>query len=280
MNDNGERTIREDWQDRQRREGNVPRAVLMKGLHDSINAVIDRWHRAVLARAFAPVSSCATSCLDLGCGYGRLADSARELGLDPLFGLDFSKAFCSEFSRNHGPAVCASVTGLPFKPGSLNGAYAITALMYLPTDRAAEAMGQLDRCLHPGSRVLLLEPSREFNALARRLFPGKRDETLAVPGFSKGEFFGTLPPDHWSPIARGACPCLTLALPAMMVLQRLSLPFRWLAAAALALDRLFVRFHVSHWFLAMYRWAIYEKPNSPPPVGTEGPRVGQLRDNR
>ena len=81
--------VRDDWIERPRELGNQPRAVLMKGVPILINGAIDRWHRAVMRAAFPRVASPPTGkpCLDLGCGYGRLADEATKQGLAPVIGI-------------------------------------------------------------------------------------------------------------------------------------------------------------------------------------------------
>lgn len=260
---NGDResTMRADWTQRQSQHGNGPRAVLMKGLHPLMNATIDRWHKQVITMAFAAAGRHDPSgpTLDVGCGYGRLALHARSQGLAPLVGMDFTPGFCAGFLANHGPAVCASLSQPPFRTASLSAAYSVTALMYLAPTAARAALLALDTCLAPGAPILILEPAKEFNDLARRLVPRKRSEQLAVDGLSRAELMGEVIPAHWRFVAGGANPWMTLALPVLALSTRVPKLYRWIQAAVLRLDGRMRRTpHLP--YLAMYRWAIYRKP--------------------
>lgn len=253
--------MREDWTLRQAGHGNEPRSVLMKGLHPRVNATLDQWHQRTLESAFEgvllPVTPSAV--LDLGCGYGRLGATARRIGLEPLFGMDFTLGFCKAFQRSHGPAICASLSHPPIADQSLSAVYAVTALMYVSHEQAKAALLALDRCLVPGGLAFFLEPSKEFNDMVRRVLPGKRTDALAVDGFTRADFEGGLAPAHWERVRSGANPWMTLALPILVVTAPVSRIYS-------AVER------IAAWFesrrpagshlprFAMYRWALYRKP--------------------
>lgn len=253
--------IRADWVNRQRELGNKPRAVLMKGLHASINDTIDAWHRAILRAAFPGSNGDAPAlpALDIGCGYGRLADQALECGLSPVFGIDFAQGFCADFNRHYGPAVCGDLSALPFREGSFSDAYSVTSLMYLPFDKARRAVLEIDRCTQDGARILLVEPSREFNSLVRAVLRRKRNEILTMPGFSRDEFTEGLPPAHWRLVSGGSCNALTALLPLLMVTARVPVLFRWLSRLALHLDAPRTGATRRPARVCMYRWAVYRK---------------------
>ena len=252
--------IREDWIGRQRQLGNLPRAVLMKGLHPLINETIDRWHRAVMHTAFDGVTANADGppSLDLGCGYGRLADEAKACGLSPVIGLDFTQQFCADFQRRHGAAVCAGLSRLPFADASIRNAYSVTSLMYLSVEDAHRALAELDRCLVPGARVLVLEPSREFNDMIRMALRQKRTQTLARPGFSLAEM-RELPPSNWVRLDGGSCNWMTVFLPLLAIVTRVPRAYAWLDSLVLRMDSPAKRQRARHGKLSMYRWVVYRK---------------------
>lgn len=251
--------VRDNWIDRQRELGKQPRAVLMKGLHERINTTIDRWHRAVMRAAFPQVEPPHGPCLDLGCGYGRLADAAAAQGLAPVVGIDFARGFCSDFRRDHGPAVCGDLAYLPFPDATFAAAYSVTSYMYLPIAEAQRAVAELDRCLAVGSRVLLVEPSREFNSLIRTVMRTKRNESLTMPGFSIAEFRDQLVPGNWQLVGSGSCRWMTALLPLMMASARFPGLYRQLERLALRMDAPAPGSTPRMAKVAMYRWAVYSK---------------------
>lgn len=230
------RGVRRDWEDRQRQHGNEPRAVLMKGLHPLINEAIDAWHRDVVRTVFEDglTLNSGALLLDVGCGFGRLANEITRLGHTPL-GIDFTLGFCMDFADRHGDAVCGDQAVLPFRDAIFAGAYSVTSLMYLDRSTVRLALEEIDRCLAPGGIALVLEPSREFNDLVRTLLPGKRSEQLAMPGFCKREF-GELLPSSWRMVDTGNCRWLTYALPLLVATARWPLICRYIARQARRLD--------------------------------------------
>lgn len=256
-----ETSMREDWKRRQADHGNQPRSVLMKGLHHKVNATLDRWHQQTLERAFAGLLPLASSgiVLDVGCGYGRLAETARRIGLAPLMGMDFTPGFCIAFKKMHGPAICASLSHPPIAKESLSAFYAVTSLMYVSHEQAQTAFQALDECLVPGGLAFFLEPSKEFNDLVRHVLPGKRADALAVDGFTRADFEGALVPANWRMLRSGANGWMTLALPLLVATAPVQVLYRWVECVVTWLesrrpsDGRLPRF-------AMYRWALYRKP--------------------
>lgn len=252
--------VRDEWVERQRELGKQPRAVLMKGLHPRINGTIDAWHRAVMRAAFPPQSTpAALPCLDLGCGYGRLANEATALGLAPVVGVDFARGFCSDFRRDHGMAVCGDLAMLPFADGSFSTAYSVTSYMYLPVTDARRAAADLDRCLAIGSRVLIVEPGREFNSLVRSVLRKKRNESLAMPGFTREEFQDEMVPANWRRVGFGSSWWMTALLPLLMLTSGLPWVYRQVERVALWLDAPHPGKKGGLSRVTMYRWAAYEK---------------------
>lgn len=258
--DTNRRTVRHGWETRQREHGNAPRAVLMKGLHPLINESIDRWHRDVVQAVF-PVSGSGPDniVLDVGCGFGRLADEVSRKGYAPL-GIDFTLQFCVGFASAHGAAVCGDQAALPFGDGVFRGAYSVTSLMYLDPAAVRKALAELDRCLLPGGLVLILEPAQEFNRIVRSVLRKKSAEDLAMPGFTREQMHDILP-GGWSVVAGGDCRWLTLALPLLAATTRWPGAYRRAAALARRLDRPSPSGGASGRRFTMYRWVACRKSN-------------------
>ena len=65
--------------------------------------------------------------LDLGCGEGRVMRAVAESGA-AVYGLDVSEQLAS---RADAPTIVARLPGIPIKPNSLDGAYAVLVLEHL-----------------------------------------------------------------------------------------------------------------------------------------------------
>ncbi len=251
--------VRRDWEQRQQTLGNTPRAVLMKGIPDALNSTFDCWHRSVLRLAYADRVDTSTQTLDIGCGYGRLAEEMLSLGFERITGVDFSEGFCRQFASHFGPAVRADLTHLPFAPATLKNAYSVTALMYLDPVDARRVLQSLDHSLLPGARVLVLEPGAEFNRLARLFLRSKPLEPLTRPGLSDCEFHQGIAPKNWQCVANGSNAASTLFLPLLLVTTRMPRLYAMFESIALRLDRPKM-IHRARWIgrYAIYRWAIYD----------------------
>lgn len=251
--------LKESWERRLHAYGDSPRAVLMKGVPDCVNLTIDRWHRDVLHYALREWDGLSGALLDIGCGYGRLGGEAIAMGAKTLVGLDFSLGFCGRFASRHGIAVCGDVLHLPFGNGSFNGAYAVTALMYLDAAKAREALQALDACVVHGGRVLLLEPGAEFNTFVRWLLRRKTNDPLARPGFTEDEFHRAIVPATWSAIATGSNVGMTTLFPLLLALARIPPLYRLVERLALRLDRPTQGRKPRRYRHVIYRWALYER---------------------
>jgi SAM-dependent methyltransferase len=245
------------WAEREHSLGLTPRAVLMKGAPEHVNATIDRWHRDVLAAAFPEASRIAGRLLDVGWGSGRLAVEMKARGVRDVVGVDFLPAFCQHFSQGYGPAVCADLEHLPFGDSSFAGAYAITSLMYLDDARARKALVSIDRCVAPGGRIVLLEPGAEFNRLVRALLGRRESDALTRPGFGRSEFL-RLAPARWRLVGTGSNRWMTLLFPLLTVAARMPRLYACIERIALKLDRPHMGTIRARGRLSIYRWAVYE----------------------
>ncbi|HVI59148.1 MAG TPA: class I SAM-dependent methyltransferase [Luteimonas sp.] len=254
-----ERSSQSEWGARAAIHGDSLRAVLLKGLPGSVNLHIDRWHRAVLRAAFNGAQRSRKPTLDLGCGYGRLAQEMVTLDQPLVVGADYAPEFCRLFQARYGDAVCCDLSSLPFADESFSHAYAVTALMYLDFARAQEALRSLDRCVDRGARVLLLEPGAEFNQSVRLVLRRKRGEPLARPGFTIRQFNREMAPPNWKRLASGSNLWTTLMLPILIPLARVGRASAFLEGICSRLDQ--PRMGSQEEWLsryALHRWVLFE----------------------
>lgn len=261
-----ETQLQSDWATRQQALGNVPQAVLLRNLPPGVNGLLDIWHRAVLHWSLAPLARAPSSWIaDLGCGYGRMATEVEAMGFRNVIGLDYEAGFCRQYQLDHDHAVRGSIAQPPFAAGTLSGAYAITAFMYVGLDRAIQGLKMLDTSLLPGARILLMEAGAEFHSASRWVLRQKRTQSLAVSGFTRSELGEALLPGGWRKIASGSNAATTMLLPLLMTFRRWPRVFDALSAAAMRLDR------PQHGFrdrgvrrFCLHRWVLCEKPLSAP----------------
>lgn len=253
--------LQSDWAARQVELGNVPQAVLLRNLPSGVNGLLDRWHRALLRWSLAPLAPAPETWIaDLGCGYGRMAGEAAQMGFANVIGLDYEAGFCRQYQRDRGLAVRGSIAQPPFAASSLSAAYSITALMYVGVDHAAEGLRSIDASLRPGARVLLLEAGSEFNGLSRVVLRRKRTQSLAVSGFSHAELHRILP-NGWRKVATGGNSAATLLLPLLLLTRRWPRMFDALSEMAMRMDRPRPGFHDRGWRrMCLHRWILCEKP--------------------
>jgi ubiquinone/menaquinone biosynthesis C-methylase UbiE len=93
---------------------------------------------------------------DVGCGPGRVAALMTEHGLD-VIGLDVSQAMLAvaRTAHPHINFVEGQLDALPIETGGLTGAVCWYSIIYTPSDRLAEAFGELARVLMMGGYLLL-----------------------------------------------------------------------------------------------------------------------------
>ena len=256
-----ESKARAEWVERQQEHGSSPRAVLMKGLHPLLNQSIDAWQRTVMRHALSkiPPENSNLPTLDMGCGYGRLAAEAERCGHAPVVGIDFAHRFCVDFKVAGRDALCGELSRLPFLDSTFKSAYSVTALMYLSLPETRAALLELDRCLVDGARILLLEPSFEFNRLIRSFLRTKLHEKLSRPGLTSAELLEEAIPPNWRPISAGGCSIFTTLLPVLMISTRFPKFYRWIAARTVGLSSPGRKLRVTSPMFTMYRWVVFEK---------------------
>lgn len=110
---------------------------------------------ACLTRAFADLTV-PGPVVDLGCGHGRHAASLHARGplAGRILGLELDTLSLAERLPGF-PVVRADLRALPFRPGSLAGAYAWYSTLFVFSDEEHAALLRgLARCLRPGGRLV------------------------------------------------------------------------------------------------------------------------------
>lgn len=106
----------------------------------------DYYRREIFGRieaALAPIAAMAGPRLEIGTGPGFLARHRGDL-------------LSIDLTAHAGVSVCADVHALPFAAGSLAAVVGIDVLHHLA--RPGTALSEIDRCLAPGGRLVLIEP--------------------------------------------------------------------------------------------------------------------------
>lgn len=181
--------IRELWEARARSMGDSQRGVLFKGFSEPANAALDAWHQRLVRDVLAPALPSGGAVLDIGCGYGRLTRVLSKHRTDILpIGQDISFRYCSFLVSAGGLAVQADQEALPFKLCSLDGALAITVLMYAERDKVVGVLRGIREVLRPGVPLLVVDPGEELRAKIERAGGQRIATATGGRGFLREEY--------------------------------------------------------------------------------------------
>ena len=181
--------VRELWEARARSMGDSRRGVLFKGFSEPANAALDSWHQRLVREVLAPELPSGGAVLDIGCGYGRLTRVLSKHRADVVtIGQDISFRYCSFFASAGGLAVQADQEAFPFKPHSLDGALAITALMYAERDKVVGVLRGIREVLRPGAPLLVVDPGEELRAKIERAGGRRVATATGGRGFLRDEY--------------------------------------------------------------------------------------------
>jgi ubiquinone/menaquinone biosynthesis C-methylase UbiE len=111
--------------------------------------------------------------VDAGCGQGFDAALMRQQhGLNAI-GLDYSHTMMQAGRDQYdlpGPFVQASMSQMPFAPGSLDGIWACASLLHLPRGDLPAVLAHFARLLRPNGRFYLSVKQGDNNGYARRAY--------------------------------------------------------------------------------------------------------------
>ncbi|MSR13138.1 MAG: class I SAM-dependent methyltransferase [Gammaproteobacteria bacterium] len=217
-----EQDMRDRWERRAIEKGGSCSSVLFQGLAEPVNAHIHTQHCAVLETNFLNYMPRGALVLDLGCGYGRLAQQVRARRPDiNLVGMDFSLNYCLLFRRVvNGQVICGDIHNLPFAPSIFDGVIAVTALMYAKPGHQQRVMNNVTNLLKQEGLAFVLDPGAEYSRLIACLHPASRQKTTGGESFSKDEYRNLAYNADVSIVKEGGFPLLSLSLPGLYFLGR------------------------------------------------------------
>jgi trans-aconitate methyltransferase len=165
------RQLESDWTERANSAGMTQRAVLFKRLPGWMNGYIHRQHVQFILKNWPTDAS---SVLDIGCGYGRIADAIRERHPRTRFqGVDLCPAFAREYEHKYGQCHTGPVQS--FEPHDRYDVILfVTVLMYLDPSEQIAALKRIADALQPDGVAICIEPAVEIQETFRSL-TGRND---------------------------------------------------------------------------------------------------------
>lgn len=154
--------IAQAWSKRSELLKDQERSVMDQSFPKVVNDYIGRIH---LREVLAEVNTSTSKILDIGCGYGRVAQDLIKLHPHVfIYGIDIAPAFVSLFNqrlKKHGKAWVSDMKKLPFKDNYFDYVFVVASFMYLEKEKDQEkGMKEIFRVLKHGGKVLLIEPNR------------------------------------------------------------------------------------------------------------------------
>jgi SAM-dependent methyltransferase len=247
---------RKTWDARAADKGASLAGVLYRGLPARLNEYLHDFHVRIVTEELLPRIPSNGQLLDVGCGYGRIAESIREVRPDvAVIGADFSSTYCRMYAARVGqPAVCADINAMPLRPGSLDGLIAITSLMYIDKDRRGDVIASLNGLLKPGGHALYIDPGHEFTRLTAAIKPSTTTTPTRGSWFRAAEYrrLGTL---GTKLVNFGGTPGFSTLLPLLYALARSTWPFEKIARVSSVCDRRFGKL----WKYSIHRWMLVQR---------------------
>lgn len=211
------------WEKRSRLFKDSKKAVMEQAFPPVVNDYIESIHLAEIEKL---LDEKVKKCLDVGCGYGRLAQLvAKKYPKVLIYGVDVSSIFVNLFNnklKKRGKAYVGDIRSLPFNDNSFDVVWVVVTFMYLESSSDQEkGMKELLRVIKPGGRLILIEPNQlgvnivrlwGFVPFLYRKFLGKsKVETYGV-SFTANKIDELISHSHGKVIYKRGYPMLTLLL--------------------------------------------------------------------
>lgn len=228
-----EQKIKLLWEERSKKFGDKPEGVLQKSLNRSINDHLHLWMLNQIVKTLPKDNLSTIKILDLGCGYGRLAEPiVRKYPKVKVFGIDIAKTYVSLFNKKlapNGKALVGDIKKLPFKDSSFDLIYMVTTMMYLTdyTDQQ-KAIKEIFRVLKPGGKFVFIER----NPIAQKIvtlggliekIKGSGSKEISAVGFTP-EYLSKLIKNNKGLMERvTGIPFWTMFLPLLIVTSKVNI---------------------------------------------------------
>lgn len=154
--------IAKAWEKRSKIFGDEKQAVMEQSFPSVVNDYIEKIHlheiEKILGRGVK-------ICLDVGCGYGRLAYALtkKHPGIF-VHGIDIAPTFAALFNKklkNRGKAVVGDMLNLPFRDNFFDCIWVVVSFMYIENKNdQKKGMHEFFRVLKPGGKLVLIEPNK------------------------------------------------------------------------------------------------------------------------
>lgn len=208
-------------------------AVMQQSFPKIINNYIHRLHLNEVLKVLPERN---VKCLDIGCGYGRIASEVignRKNAF--VYGVDISKVFVNLFNaklKKRGRAFVGSLVSLPFEDNKFDCVICIVTMMYLEKDTdQRKAISEMLRVVKRGGRVILIEPNKTgdniiklFGLLPfflRKILRRKKVETFGIT-FPWGRIDELVKGAGGTIIEKKGYPFFTLSLLPILALSKIS----------------------------------------------------------
>ena len=167
-------------------------AVMQQSFPRVVNDYIHRLHLREVLRILPDDK---INCLDIGCGYGRIAlEIIKRKNKTFVYGVDISKVFVDLFNKSlkkKGRAVVGSLTNLPFEDNKFDYVVCIVTMMYLESiEDQKKAISEMLRVVKKEGKVILIEPNKTGDNIIklfgflpyilRKILKKKKVETFGI----------------------------------------------------------------------------------------------------
>lgn len=229
---NGYLQIRDAWVKRSINFGDEKRSVMDQSFPYSINEVIHRIHQNEI---LSVIPSGKIHCLDVGCGYGRLAIAvAQSRSTVCIDGIDIAPTFVKLFNtkmRGRGKATIGDARKLPYKSQTFDMVWMVVSLMYFPKKKDQQkVIKEIYRVLKPGGTFVLIEPNMLGEHIVRwgGLLPKlhgfimqHRKQHTGGIAFTPHTLSALLEDSGFSLVSRRGYPCVTLLLTPLVIIGKI-----------------------------------------------------------